>query len=88
MDEKVMELLAKILENQHTLHEELKKDIKEIAAGQEQINVKLEKIVEGIQSHVEQNDLQHTEILRRMDEKTDLLSLAIRNIAGKKRRIG
>jgi len=85
VDDKVMEMLAKILENQNSMELRLSERI-------DKLDLKISTVDEGLRSEIrafadelktqrEQNSREHSELQKQMDENFSLLKTAVANLS-------
>ena len=87
MDEKVMEMLAKILEGQNELQNELKQEIKEVSTNVDKLEMRIEtEVVDKIKILFDAREVKNeaimnvSETLNRVEAKLDVLQLETAHI--------
>ena len=82
MDEKVMKMLAKILERQNELQNELKREIREVSTKVDKLELRIEnEVVDRIKILFDAREVQNgaivniSETLNRVEAKLDVLQL-------------
>ena len=87
MDEKVMEILAKILEGQNGLRNELKREIREVATKVDKLEMRMENdVVDKIKILFDAREVHNETIaniadtLNRIEAKVDVLQLETAHI--------
>ena len=87
MDEKVMKMLAKILEGQNELQNELKREIREVSMKVDKLELRIEnEVVDRIKILFDTREVQNeaianiSETLNRVEAKLDVLQLETAHI--------
>jgi hypothetical protein len=87
MDEKVMEMLAKIIEGQNELQNELKQEIREVSTKVDKLEMRMEnEVIDRIKILFDAREIQNeaianiSETLNRVEVKLDVLQLETAHI--------
>ncbi|AKN34258.1 hypothetical protein Ccar_25875 (plasmid) [Clostridium carboxidivorans P7] len=75
MDTELKNILVKLLEGQSKLESEVKKNSIKL----ESIETKLNTIAEIQKAHMDQNEKAHTEVIKPLSEKVDVIELAVKD---------
>lgn len=89
MEDKTFELLEKMYsefldfkEDMTDFKEDTTNRLKKIETNQEKMSKDIKTIAEVQANHMEQNEKQHKEMMKTVDEKTSLIEGAVRHLAG------
>ncbi|WP_243147740.1 hypothetical protein [Clostridium carboxidivorans] len=75
LDTELKNILVKLLEGQSKLESEVKKNSIKL----ESIETKLNTIAEIQKAHMDQNEKAHTEVIKPLSEKVDVIELAVKD---------
>ncbi len=89
MEDKTFELLEKMYselldfkKDMTDFKEDTTNRLKKIETNQEKMSKDIKTIAEVQANHMEQNEKQHKEMMKNVDEKTSLIEGAVRHLAG------
>jgi chromosome segregation ATPase len=82
VDKELKDALTKLLEGQNKLAGEvgnLKGEVQKNSIKLESVEKKIDTIAEVQKNHMDQNEKAHKEIIKPLDEKVDVIGLAVKN---------